>query len=96
MSTSPGLRGLMVALTVGALATGCRSLENAGHSLDTGLRDTQQDLQHGIRGEPDPGAPPPAAAPSAQPQRAAAPPPAPAPAPAPAPPPAPASNGTSL
>lgn len=88
----------MIALTMSALAlaTGCRAFENAGHSLDTGLRDTQQDLQHGIRGEPEPSGPPPAGQPSAQPQRAAAPAPAPAPAqPTPAQP-APASNGASL
>jgi hypothetical protein len=62
--------GLLVGL--GALATGCRSFENAGASLDNGLRNTGQDLQHGIRGEPDPSTPPPPAT-AAQPQQPAQP-----------------------
>ena len=77
-------------LAFGGLAAGCRSLENAGGDLDRGFRDTQQDLQHGIRGEPDPSGPPPAAS-SAQPPpaRTAAP-------PGPAPAPAPTSSGVTL
>lgn len=64
---------VMSTLAFGALAVGCRSLENAGSDLDRGFRDTQQDLQHGIRGEPDPSGPPPAAS-SAPPARPASPP----------------------
>ncbi len=72
---------MMAMLGLGVSAMGCRSLENAGGDLDRGFRDTQQDLQHGIRGEPDPSGPPPAASsaqpgPPAQPRPAAPPPPA--------------------
>jgi predicted small secreted protein len=45
---------VLVALIAGpAVIAGCRSIEGASQDVNRGLRDTQQDLQHGIRGGPD-------------------------------------------
>ena len=44
---------LLSFLGVCLVGTGCRTLEGVGSDIDRGLRDTQQDLQHGIRGSPD-------------------------------------------
>lgn len=78
---------LFLSALLGVLTTACRSLEQAGGDLDKGFRDTQQDIQHGIRGEPEHTPPPPSAS-TAQP-RPSAPPPAPAA-------PAPTASGVSL
>jgi len=45
---------LAFALLSSAVAiAGCKTLEGAGQDINRGLRDTQQDVQHGIRGGPD-------------------------------------------
>jgi hypothetical protein len=91
MRTKLSLSYIVVAI---AALAGCRTLEGASQSMTNGFRDTQQDLQHGIRGEPEPSDPavasaapparpaPPPQQPQQQPQQQ--PPPAPAPAPQPA------------
>jgi hypothetical protein len=79
-------------LGLGAAAIGCRSLEGASQDVTNGFRDTQQDLQHGIRGTPDPNAPPSATS-SAQPRPTAPPGAVPA---TPAPQPAPTNSGVTL